>query len=656
MTRPGNNSDIGQSIEDRLALIESRFAESQEAAHIGSWEWTLADSSQWWSDEFYRICGRERQSYPPAFQTFLRLLHSDDVEMVSTLFRRAREDHQPFELDHRIIRPNGEVRTLHARCRVILDASGQVVRMVGTAQDITEQKHVEEGLRRSQHRLQTMIDAEPACVKLVSADGVLLDMNRAGVDMLGADDLSQLVGRPIVQLVHPADRDRFLAMHHAASAGTPSRSEFRVITFRGEERWMDARAVPFDAGLAKSPITTVLSCTSDVTERKHLEGQLRQSQRLEAVGRLAGGIAHDFNNLLTAILGYCDLAIGHLPPDSGARSDLAEIRDAGNRAADLTQQLLAFSRKQTLRPRVIDLNEAVRGILKMLPRLIRENITIATDLAPDLLHVNVDATQLDQVLLNLAINARDAMPAGGALRMATANRMLTNAPIPEPCEFEPGDYVALTVTDSGAGMDADTRARIFEPFFTTKQTGTGLGLSTVYGIVKQSRGFIVVDSQQGAGTTFTIYLPATTQPVQDVMPSGVPSATVGTETILIVEDASAVRTLTRRMLEGMGYAVHEASNGEEALAVSANAGTLDLLLTDVVMPGMSGIHVASHLKQSRPMMRVLYMSGYDDDLRARHIAAERPSVLLRKPFTADQLALAVREALEEPAESSRSPR
>jgi PAS domain S-box-containing protein len=492
-------------------------------------------------------------------------------------------------------------------------------------------------------RVRAIFDAEPACVKVVSADGLLLDMNRAGLGMVGAASLSQMMGRSVLDLVHPADRDQYQAMHARTSAGAASTWQFRIVGFHGRELWMEAHAVPFDEEPPGGGRYSVLSVTADITQRRNLEEQLRQSQRLEAVGRLAGGVAHDFNNLLTAILGNCDLAGMSLAANHPARQNLVEVQDAAERAAALTQQLLAFSRAQVLSPRVLDINRAVEALVTILPRLIGEDVTTQLELAADLHRVRVDATQLDQVLLNLALNARDAMPSGGTLTIRTSNVTLDAPPAAEPATFQPGPYVRVTLTDTGRGMSAATLSRVFEPFFTTKEAGTGLGLATAYGIVAQSRGFISVDSEVDRGTTFTIDFPATTEAVDDPHTEAVPQKpSAGTEVVLLVEDAFPVRALAGRTLRACGYTVLQAANGEEALQIAATQ-PFDLLLSDVVMPGMNGVELAAEAKRVNPRARVLLMTGYDES-RVANGAGQVP--VLRKPFTATALAQAVRKALD----------
>jgi two-component system, cell cycle sensor histidine kinase and response regulator CckA len=526
--------------------------------------------------------------------------------------------------------------------------------MVGrpVSEFVRPRKTTDEALRLSEQRLKTIIDTEPACVKLMSADGRLLDMNRAGLRMLGATDLSQVQGHYVVNLVHPSDREKFIAAHRAASQGHPSTVECRVIALTGSELWLEMHAVPFDAAaIERGECSAVLSVTHDLTQRKLLEDELHQSQKLEAVGRLAGGVAHDFNNLLTAILGYCDFAGSHLGPGHAARAELAQIRAAGERAVALTAQLLAFSRKQILNPRVIDVNNTVRGLLNMLPRILGEHITTSASLDPQVLRVTADPTQLEQVLLNLALNARDAMPGGGSLSIETSNVTLTEPPVSDVRDFEPGPYVRFVVADTGLGMDSETEAHLFEPFFTTKEVGhgTGLGLSTVYGIVKQSHGFIAVHTELGVGTTFTIDLPATTAE-PDEMPVVMNfNAKGGRETVLLVEDAEPVRELQRRVLEAAGYEVLVAADPVAALDIAEQAeGRIDLLVTDVIMPILTGPQLAAEITRRWPFTRTLYVSGYSEKVVRGTNGREDPPLLLKKPFMPNQLVEAVREALDQP--------
>ncbi len=395
----------------------------------------------------------------------------------------------------------------------------------------------------------------------------------------------------------------------------------------------------------------------DITERKRAEEalrqseeQLRQSQKMEAIGKLAGGIAHDFNNLLTAIMGYSELLLGQMQPDSRERKNAEEIRKAAFRAAGLTHQLLAFSRRQMLTSKVLNLNAVVMDLEPMLRRLIGEDIELKIVPGPALGHVQADPSQIEQIILNLVVNARDAMPRGGTLTIETANVELDEACAGQQGTFRPGPYVLVAVSDTGCGMDAPTQARVFEPFFTTKEPGkgTGLGLSTVYGIVKQSGGYVWVYSEPGLGTTFKVYLPRVThEPDRGAAEAERPPLLRGTETILLVEDEEVVRGLVDDVLTGNGYRVLVASHSDEGFRLSGqHEGPIHLLVTDVVMPGMSGRELAERLASSRPTMKVLYISGYTDDAVVRHGVLVERTAFLQKPFTPDALLRKVREVLE----------
>jgi signal transduction histidine kinase/CheY-like chemotaxis protein len=400
----------------------------------------------------------------------------------------------------------------------------------------------------------------------------------------------------------------------------------------------------------ESKLTNFVATMTDVTKRRQLEEQYRQAQKLEAIGQLAGGIAHDFNNLLTVITCYSDMLMTTTDPDELAHEQLAEIKKAGERAAALTRQLLLFSRKEVQSPKVLDLNEIVQRTEKLLARVIGEDIHLITDLDPQLGHIKADAGQLEQVLLNLTVNARDAMPKGGQLIIETRNAELDEDQVASKEGIQPGSYVSLTVTDSGDGIPPAIREHIFEPFFTTKESGkgTGLGLPVVHSVVKQSGGHIEVVSEPGRGACFKTYFPRIHDEKSAHNPSPAVEATsAGDEIILLVEDEEAVRGLGRRILSACGYNVLEASNIDEALVVSATShAPIDLLVTDVVLPGMSGREVAELLQVSFPQMKVLYVSGYMDDAVVRHGISHESTAFLQKPYSQTTLTQKVREVLD----------
>ncbi|MGH7366776.1 MAG: ATP-binding protein, partial [Candidatus Rokuibacteriota bacterium] len=469
--------------------------------------------------------------------------------------------------------------------------------------------------------------------------------------------------------IHPDDREPVMRIYRDAIAqGRDHEFEYRSLAADGREVWL--RDIVHVVHAADGRPTTLRGLTVDLTELRRSERalrqseeQLRQAQKMDAVGKLAGGIAHDFNNLLMVIRGDSDLMLRRLAPGHSLRRNAEGVRDAADQAATLTRQLLAFSRKQVTAPRLVDLNGIVASIHAMLQRLLGETINLVTVTAPDLGGVKADSGQMEQMILNLCVNARDAMPDGGRLTVRTANVDLDEAAAARWSDVRPGPYVMLEVGDTGVGMDAETRSHLFEPFFTTKEQGkgTGLGLSTVYGTVKQSGGHISVESEPGRGSTFTVYLPRVavsvapaSPPLAPERPAPRPAAsseavlTPGRgETILLVEDAQRVRAVVREILEMSNYVVLEARQGAEALEVSnRHAGAIHLLVTDVVMPQMSGRELAQRLATLRPELKVLYMSGYTDDAIVRHGVLAAGIAFLSKPFTPNALALKVREVLD----------
>ncbi len=521
---------------------------------------------------------------------------------------------------------------------------GRSVGRVWSYRDVTEHRLAESALRESEHRSRALIANSSEGIVTFSADGAILWANSAAGRMLDLH-LGAVRGRSMLDFVHPEDRAAVAGALREVVATPGLRVAIRARCSGGGGAWSVLEGALVNL-LDEPGLHAVVIHFRDVTESLALQEQLAQAQKMEAVGRLAGGIAHDFNNLLTAIVGHVELLKDDLPAGSQALEDIAEIETASARATALTQQLLAFSRRQVLQPRVLNLDTVVEGMRRLLERLIGEHVRFefAGGAAG---HVRADPTQLGQVLLNLALNARDAMPKGGTLRVATADRVLDEWQARRLPGLTAGSWVVLTVTDTGAGMDEATRLRAFEPFFTTRRNGTGLGLSTAYGIVQQSGGHILLESEPGQGATFRIFLPRV-EGLAEVTPVPGPVAMPadGSETVLVVEDEPVVRELAARVLRQRGYTVIEADGGAAAIAAAGqHRGPIQLLLTDVVMPDRTGPAVAEALRRQRAELRVLYMSGYSPETLIEQGVLTRGAALIQKPFAPLALAARVREAL-----------
>ena len=508
-------------------------------------------------------------------------------------------------------------------------------------------ERAEHALRESERRYRELFEESKDAIFISAPDGRLIDVNPAAVEMLGYPSRRELLETHADRLyVDPADRQRLV--RELEAEGFVKDFEQRLKSTRGEVLTVleTSSAVRDERGT----ITGYRGILRDITTQRQLEHQFRQSQKLEAVGQLAGGIAHDFNNLLTLIAGNAEIALTPLLPDDPLRRNLEDVLSAAERAAGLTRQLLAFSRRQVLQPKVLDLNAVIAGIEKLLRRTIGEDVELAMALDPELGRVRADPGQIEQVLMNLAVNARDAMPGGGRLSFETANVELDDELARSHVAVTPGFYVMLAITDTGCGMDRETQNRVFEPFFTTKDPGkgTGLGLSTVYGIVKQSGGFIWVDSEPGHGTTFKTYLPRVEdQAAWTPVDRASDRPTGGCETILLVEDEEGVRKLAALILERQGYRVHSAGDPAEAVRrCEQHRQVPDLLVTDMVMPTMSGLKLAKRILALLPETKVLYISGYVDKavLGAADLVTDKP--FLAKPFTAAALLRSVREVLD----------
>ena len=577
----------------------------------------------------------------------LAQIHPDDVEKVKKAADDARHTGIGLPLEYRIRHKDGTWRDLESTASVIRNAQGEPEKLVVVNRDISDRKRSAEALQRSEASFRGVVEDAPYGIYRASLAGRLILANPA---------LEKMLGYSREELLHadlPTDIFRFPSEHEKFNQTVVHEQYFKDV----ELEWKRKDGTPITVRCSgwpvrdeTGPVAYIEVFAEDVTERRVLERQLRMAQKMEAVGRLSGGIAHDFNNLLGVIIGYSQVLKRSLGPTSPSFEHAEEIEKASQRAVSLTRQLLAFSRQQVLDPSILNLNTLVSDMEKMLPRLIGEDIVLNFALEPALGQVKADPGQIEQVIMNLAVNSRDAMPNGGKLTIETANVELDLAYTRQHPGSRIGQYVMLAVTDTGTGIDPEIQSQIFEPFFTTKERdkGTGLGLATVYGVVKQSGGYIAVDSEQGQGARFSVYLPRVEQAVAKEEPKDDSDSKVrGSETILLVEDAEPLRKLAHMFLQESGYDVLTAADGAEALETARRCSRpIHLLLTDVVMPGINGRVLAERLTPKQPGMRVLYMSGYTDSFIAGHGVLEAGTHLLHKPFTQEALAKKVRELLD----------
>ncbi len=529
----------------------------------------------------------------------------------------------------------------------IFDKEGNVVQVIEHWQDVTQRRKAEEALRESEERYRLHFENVGDVIYSIDREFKVTSVSPSVEQVLGYKP-EEIVGKSITELnlLKPEYWDQVFRNSSRVFEGEQSGpTEYEFITKDGRKKIGEVTGAPL---FKNGEVVAVISIARDVTEHRHLESQLRQAQKLEAVGQLAGGVAHDFNNLLTVILGRVQLALTELAEDSPMFENLHEVQTAGERATELTRQLLAFSRKQLIQPKSMNLNDTLSGMKKLLRRLIREDIDLQMDLSPDLNNVMADQGQMEQVVVNLVVNSRDAMSEGGRIVIETCNVELDENYASQHASVKPGRYALLAITDTGHGINKEIQGRIFEPFFTTKPEGkgTGLGLSTVYGIVKQHGGNIWVYSEEGSGTTFKVYLPAV---LTRQMKSRVPeqkNSPRGSENILLVEDEQNVRSLAAKVLSDLGYTVREAENGQHALELLSDHATHALLLTDIIMPELSGIKLAEEYTRRFPKGKILFISGYTERAIYRNGMLKEGADLLQKPFTPLKLAQKVREVLD----------
>jgi two-component system, cell cycle sensor histidine kinase and response regulator CckA len=575
-------------------------------------------------------------------------IHPDDRERVKNAAAEARLTGVGKTLEYRLRHKNGAWLVLESTSSVIQNADGQPEKLIIVNRDVTERKRTEEALRRSETGFRSVVEDAPYGIYRASTAGRFLQVNPALQKMLGYESTEELLSKDL-----PGEIFRHSEEYQRLTELLTRTEEIKDL----ELEWKRKDSTPITvrcSGRRVNDETGALAYfeafAEDVTEKRILERQLRMAQKMEAIGRLSGGIAHDFNNLLGVIIGYSRVLKRELGANNPLAEHALEIEKAGQRAASLTKQLLAFSRQQVLSPSVLNLNALATDMEKMLPQLLGEDIEVSLLLDPELGNVKADQSQIEQVIMNLAVNARDAMPMGGKLKIETSNAELDQSYVRGHPGSKIGSFILLAVTDTGTGMDAATLTHIFEPFFTTKELGkgTGLGLATVYGIVKQSNGYIGLESAIGKGTSFQIYLPRHAgQPAVDDLKIDSPDNLRGSETILLVEDSEPLRKLAKTFLESRGFRVLSAESGEDALQVAARfGGAFDLLLTDVVMPGINGRILAENLLLRQPRMKVLYMSGYTDSFIAGHGVLDPGIHLLHKPFIEEVLIRKVREVID----------
>jgi len=628
--------------EERLRLITHTI---DEIFYIYDAEKGIAT---YLSPAFERIWGFSPEQALNQETPYINPVHPEDREKVMH-WGPMTQTGQPVSYEYRIIRADGSIRHIWDRGYPIASKDGKVTLYVGTGLDVTEWRQAEQALRESKEYLNEIINriADPIVVKdsrhrhVLVNDAFLAHIERTREDVLGTTGFETLP--------EGLSNDLWIDEEEVLRTGKESLTEDVITNRHGRSHtWMTKKSLLTNKNGEKQ----IVIAMRDITEYKRLEGHLLQAQKMDAIGALAGGVAHDFNNLLSVINGYSELALESLSGSDPVRTDVEQILDAGKRASALTAQLLAFGRKQILQPEILDLNEIISQMSSMLRRLIGEDIDLASVTTPDLGRIHADPAKIQQVVMNLAVNARDAMPQGGKLTIETANIHFSDDYVREHSPAKPGDYVLLAISDNGVGMSADTKAHLFEPFYTTKAKGkgTGLGLATVYGIVKQSNGFIWVYSEPGKGSTFKVYFPrAEGESTRAVTREDKGQDYSGTETILLVEDEAAVRSLASRVLRERGYIVIEAVDGTDAVRLAGEySGDIHLVLTDVVMPGMSGSVLVSKLEVARPGIRSLFISGYTDNAIVHHGILDSGVAFLEKPFSPNRLAGKVREVLQAP--------
>jgi PAS domain S-box-containing protein len=638
-------------LEDALRKSEAELNEAQRVAHIGSWDWDSTTDRIWWSDEYYRIYNLDPKLPTPSYLEHLKLYTPESSARLNAAVEKAMQTGETYELDLELARPTATTRWICARGEAKRDANGRITGLRGTAQDITERKRTEMKLRQNELFIKNVLETVDEGFIIVDPDYNIMSANRAYLERLKMP-LEEVVGKHCYSLTHHIDRPCYevgerCAVQETFKTGKPSYALHTHYDTAGDTVYVEIKSYPVvDAsGMIISAIETI----TDITAKKRLEEQLRHAQKMEAIGTLAGGIAHDFNNILSAIIGYGSLVQMKVNPDDPLRINVDHILDAANRAAQLTQGLLTFSRKQVITVQPIRLNDVIVRVEKLLTRIIGEDVNLAVKLPESELNVMADSSQIEQVLMNLATNARDAMPQGGLLQVDVEVAEIDGEYIRVHGYGKAGHYALISVTDTGSGMDQQTLEKIFEPFFTTKDVGkgTGLGLAIVYGIIKQHNGYINVYSEPGKGSTFKIYLPLIRDEVENIPLPEPEHMLGGTETLLIAEDDDTLRDLICTILREFGYKIIEARDGEEAVRkFKQSRDAVRLVILDVIMPGMNGKDAYDAIAKIQPRVKIIFQSGYPVDLMHRKGLPESADHFLSKPISPRLLLKKVRQALD----------
>jgi PAS domain S-box-containing protein len=634
----------GERVEAETRKTRERLELALKAAAVGLWDWDVLRGEVYFSPGSKAQLGYEDDEVSYNLEEWASRLHPEDRETaLAALQADLLMPRAEYEMTFRLRHKDGSYRAILARADVFRDAAGRACRMVGCHIDVTDRRRSEE----EHARLFRAVEQAAESIVITDPEGTIVYVNPAFERVTGYAREEALGQNPRILKSGVQDPSVYVRMWAALTAGEAWAGH--LVNRRKDGSFFEEEATISPVHDASGRLVNFVAVKRDVTEEARLHQQFLQAQKMEAIGRLAGGVAHDFNNVLGVISGYGEMVLRRLPAEDPLRAKLEQILRASDRAAALTRQLLAFSRSQVLQPKVLDLNIVVSDMEKMLRRLIGEDVELVTTLDPRIGSVKADPGQLEQVLMNLAVNARDAMPQGGRLTIETRNVELDAAYVALHTVVESGPFVLVSVTDTGGGMDAETRTRIFEPFFTTKELGkgTGLGLSTVYGIVKQSGGYIWVYSEPGFGSTFKIYLPRVDEARDTLTREELPAPPPGTETVLLVEDDELLREVLQETLERNGHQVLVARDGAEALQiVDGHPDPIQLLLTDLIMPGMTGRTVADHIAAARPGIKVLMISGYTDDAVVRQGLLDEGVAFLGKPFTPETLLRKVREVLD----------